>query len=345
MKVFYLFFCFCFPLHADWNTSFDRQTHALVEKNFVLQSPEYQKSYAEFQRIRDRLCQDVSLRTLLQGLNEGQKIVLPHPREGFLIKKRQYDRIHEFYAWEISFFLDEHPSVVWAFPLYLEGKKVIVQKMEPFFLGRGRREMPPSSEIKKVSVEEYWKAHLKAYILGLGDLLGRNIGIHPDGRIRFFDAEYCFSYKNRPYRDGNGVMLGFRAESMDWPQYRMPLDRQTAKNLQDFIQSLSYIEEKLLFYEEARGISLFSEGTHERLALLRSFLLQEGKIFRDFIGHIYPTLDPGLDQLSQIVSSIYKRKVDHGAALIFVSQHIHKYNLSQEQQRDLQAWIECYLEE
>ena len=209
--------------------------------------------------------------------------------------------------------------------------------------GRGDEEMPPSYEIKKVSIETYWKAHLKAYLLGLGDLLGRNIGISPDGKIRFFDAEYCFFYKNHVHQSGEVIGMGFLAESFDWPQYRDPLDKKTAESLRAFVQGLGSLEENFSLYEHLRTVSLFTEGTYERLQKVRTFLLEEGKTFRDFVGFLYPSIDPGLDQLNQIVGRIYKRKVDHGASLIFLSQHIVKYKLSQEQRREVREWVDYYV--
>ena len=190
----------------------------------------------------------------------------------------------------------------------------------------------------------YWTAHLQAYILGIGDLLGRNIGVNLDGRIRFFDVEASFRYAEEILRLSNSVRIGFVAESFDWPQYRAPLDKKTAENLRAFVEKLSSFEEKASIYQECRGLHVLTDALLFRLEKIRAFPFVEGQSFRDFYGYAYPTINAGLDDLNRIVSRIYKRKVDHGASLIFISQHIEKTKLSSEERRDIEDWISKYVD-
>ena len=292
-----IFIAFC-PITQGftcWNEECDKQSHQLGEFLPEMRRKEYRRQYEEMQEDRRKLLKDGSLRRIVKALPVDQKAVFPRPREGLIVKKRQFDRIHELYAWEVSFLLDEAPCVVQAMPFFLEGKKVILQKMEPFVFGRGKEELPSLSDIKKVSLEEYWLAHLKAYILGLGDLVGRNIGINPIGKIRFFDAEYCFHYKNYAHKQGKTIGIGFVSESLEWPQYRKPLDYKTAQTLQRFVASLACLEEKLHVYEQIRAVSLFNSKVDERLDRVRSFFYEEGVSFQDFFLSLYPDLAPGLD--------------------------------------------------
>ena len=334
----------CIALHAGpLDEAFDATTIATWEALSCLHVKSYQESYEFFLQLRKKLLRDGALHKLFSSLTNEDKQIFPNPKEGFVLKKRPRQRILEFYAWETSFLLDEESSIVPSFPLWIADCGVIIQEMEPFLFGKGKQEMPPLKEIQKVSLEEYWLAHLRAYLLGLGDLLGRNMGINPQGKIRFFDAEYAFFYTNLLYREDYSIVMGFRAESMDWSQFTQPLDRKTVQVIQKFIVGLEGLEERLQIYEQMRHVTLFSQGAYERLQQVREFPLQEGVTFNDFLFWIYPSLQGGLEPLQEIVSAIYKRKVGPGTALIFLSQYACKRLIADKYKERLRAWIDLYI--
>ena len=332
-------------LYANWNEDFEVQSRALIKSLPQFQTESYLQEYEGFSEIKESLVRDGSLKRKLIDSPLSDRTIILRPRQGVVIKKRADNIIRELFAYEVSLLLGSSvSSFVPAFPLEIGGKKVIIQKMEPFDFGKGDRELPSSSSIKKVSVEGYWKAHLQAYILGIGDLLGRNIGVNAEGKIRFFDVEASFRYSDEIYRRQNAIGIGFVAESFDWPQYRMPLDKKTAENLRNFIRKLSGFEEKASIYQECRGYPVLTKELLFRLAKVRAFSFEEGQTFRDFFGLAYPTIDAGLDDLNRIVSHIYKRKVDHGASLIFISQHIEKMKLTSEEKKEVEDWIARYVD-
>jgi hypothetical protein len=346
-KILCFFFLLTTPLFSDWNDRFDRET----EKLFI-ELPELKmkgrETYEDFYFLRSNLLRDGSLKRQLKNASALEKFVLLRPRQGMVIKKRENNRIHELFVWEVSLLLGSSSCFVPSFPVEIEGKRVIVQQMEPIIFGRvGEKkdgEMPSLRAINSVSLVEYFKAHLQAYLFGVCDLLGRNIGISPEGKIRFFDAEASFRYQNFPCWGGDHVSIGFLAESFDWPQYRKSLDKKTAESLQLFVSNLVEIEKKLELYQKYRGVSIVSPELLHCLEKIRSFSFVEGKSFRDFFGTIYPELNKGLGELTRIVSKIYGTEVDHGAALTFVFRHMSRYPMSTESRIEIRDWVSRYLD-
>lgn len=337
--------CFFFiqSLYGDWNEEFDGQSAAFRKTFPQVNTQEYRKGLEGFHSLRSLLLKEGALHKLFGEMPPSQRLNILRPREGVVIKRRQWDRIQEFYVWEASLLLGQRSCVLPAYPVSIGGKTLILQKMESFVAGKGKEELPQEQDIRKVLLSDYWLAHLQAYILGIRDLLGRNIGISPEGDIRFFDAEYCFSYGNGAEKGDGIVDVGFIAESFDWPQYRQPLDQNTLEALQDFLQQLEGLETKLATYQDIRGLTVFGQNTYERIAIVRAFAFEEGTTFRDFVGGLYPSLDLGLEELNDIVGRIYGREVDNGAALLYVAQHIRHRKTAPEQQLEIADWIERYL--
>ncbi len=345
IKVFTVFLIGSCVIYADWNRDFDKGSDLLMKDVPAFQTEEYYQEQKKFRFIRKALLQDRMFKKKMEMSSFLDKFMILRPRDQLVIKKRVRCCYLESMAWELSLLVDPDTCFVPSFPINVDGKTVIIQQMEPFIFGHGYKELPPASVIKKVSLKEYWKAHLEAYLLGLEDLLGRNIGITPFGTIRFFDTEATFRYRKQPSR-GVGVhniSVGFMSESFDWPQYRMGLDVQSAEWIQKFIEGLSSLEERIAEYERCRGV-VIEEGFFERLAHIRSFPFSEGTCFRDFLGYLYPKLSLGLDELSEMISRVYGRKVDHGASLLFMYRHMPSYSLTADQTKEIDDWIDLYVD-
>lgn len=330
-------------LQADWNAEFDARSKKLIEHLPEYYSEDYKQIRSSFLSIREKLLRDGLLKRQIKETLPEWRLNLLRPREGVVIKKRAANYIKELFTWEVSLLLGSHGYVVPSFPIDILGKRIIVQKMEPFNFGKGDDEIPAPSVIKKVSLVDYWRSHLQAYLLGLGDLLGRNIGVNPDGKIRFFDTEASFGYQNAPWYEGSLIRSGFVMESFDWPQYRVPLDRKSAEALKAFVRECCNFEERLQVYESIRHVSIMQEDLLRRLQKVRDFDFTEGKSFKDFYVSLYEALGPGLDELNHIVAHITGTKVDHGAALIFIGQRIRKYQLPLDQRKMLSEWAYKYI--
>jgi hypothetical protein len=331
-------------LRAGWNEQFDKQSQWLIGEIPEFQG-KYQESYATFAEIRTALLKDFLLNKQIAASLEDQRMVLLRPRDGLVIKKRANNNIYELFAWELSYIFHGEEFLVGSFPLEVSGKRIIVQQMEPFFFKKEYVMEAAPKEVKKVTVEEYWKSHLLAYLLGLADLVGQNIGVNPLGHVRFFDMEASLQYNNKPHRTTKSFKPGFVSQSLEWPQYRMPLDKKTAARLQKFVASLDRVEENLNKYIACRKVSVHLDGMLFRLNKVRDFLIKEGRTFRDFYGFIFPQIDPGLDELSAIASDILKKKIDHGSSLILICRWIDRYNLSGAQKQAIENWIATYIDE
>jgi hypothetical protein len=331
-------------LWGDWNEEFDANTRLLLEAFPCLETKEYEEAYARFSCYRESLLQDPVFTSVMKESVRKDKILVLKQAEGFVVKKRTDDCINELFVWELSLLMGTPSYILPSFPLEIGNKKVIVQQIEPFVFGRKKTKVPMKPNLKRVSAVTYWKAHLQAYLLGLSDLVGRNIGVNEEGQIRFFDIEGCFNYRNFPARTESSFHAGFVSHSLDWPHYRKRLNKKEARELESFIQSLEGLEEKIGAYQFFRPLSLDGKGFLERLEKVQTFSLQEGKSFCDFYGFLYPKLSPGLDELCEIIEPILGRKVGHGSALMFSSRLGPKHKLSLKQKRALQQWVEQYVD-
>jgi hypothetical protein len=330
--------------YADWNQDFDEKTKRLIEQTPELQQKTYLDSYEHFIEARGLLLQDPVIRKKMSRAAPGDKLTFLDFSDQVVMKKRRNDHIHELFAWELSCLIGLSDYVVPSFPVEISGKKVILQSKEKFTFGKGKSSMPPLHDVNTVSLESYWKAHFCAYLLGIADLVGKNIGIGNKGNILFFDAEVSFSYQNQPFRTKDGFSTGFIAESFEWPQYNTPLDAKTIQSLQNFIKGLDNIEDTLRLYEECRSFPIVSNDFTYRLDKIRNFSFKEGETFRDFFTFVYPKLGAGLDKLSHKVGWILEKKVGHGAALIFMTRQIHRQTLSPRQKKSLDKWLNAYID-
>ncbi|MBS0627957.1 MAG: hypothetical protein JSS09_07085 [Verrucomicrobia bacterium] len=330
--------------YADWNQDFDEKTNQLIEQIPKLQEKIYLDSYERFIEARGLLLRDPVIKKKMSRTPLGDKLTLLDFSDQVVMKKRRNDHIYELFAWELSCLLGLSTYMVPSFPIEIEKKKAMVQSKEKFTYGKGKLSVPPLRDVNTVSLESYWKAHFCAYLLGIADLVGKNIGIGNSGNILFFDAEVSFSYQNEPFRTKNGFSTGFIAQSFEWDQYNTPLDETTSQSLKNFVKGLSNIEDTLRLYEEFRSFPILSDGFTYRLQKIREFVFQEGASFKEFFRFIYPKLGSGLDKLSHQVSEILQKKVGHGNALIFMTRQVHRYPLSSSQKKSLDKWLNTYID-
>ncbi len=344
----FLFIAFCVLgligcLQAGWNEKFDKQSEMLAEQIEEFKG-EYQEIYTSFAKMRKGLLKDFLLNKQINLAAQDQRIILLRPRDGVVIKKRSNDNINELFTWELSYLLGGSGFLVPSFPIEIAEKRIIIQKMEPFTFKKDKVMEGVPKEAKKVTVEEYWKAHLQAYLLGLADLVGQNIGVNSLSHIRFFDMESSLHYQNEPHRTERSFKTGFVAQSLEWPQYRQPLDHKTVTSLKKYIESMASLEPKLEEYLFYRAAPVDVDGLLFRLEKVRTFPLQEGSTFRDLYGFIFPKLSPGLDELAHIASEISQRTLDHGSALILVCRWLNQYDLSFSQKQAVEDWISRYID-
>lgn len=341
-KLGWFFFSFSSIVYADWNDHFDQQTEKVVQALPPLQEEKYLFPYQIFLQTREQLLNNRSFKKKMAQTSLDEKLTLL--MDPMIVKKRRNDHIHELFAWEFSCLIGASAYMIPSFPIEMEGKKAILQSRSRFIFGKGKTDLPPSVALRKVSLEGYWKAHLCAYLLGIGDLVAKNIGINEKGDICFFDAEVSFVYQNIPHRSGVSFSTGFIAHSFEWPQYFGKLITQDVQSLQEFVAELAHLEELLRTYEELRGFPILSEHFMYRLEKIRNFPIKEGVTFQDFFGFIYPRLGAGLNSLTSIVNGILKKKVGPGTTLMTACRLLHRYDLTSEQKRALEKWMKTYID-
>ena len=341
MHVHLLFLLLFFsPLCADWNQTFDDDTKRLAEHFPAFQTTPYIEQYRFFMNARKALLKDAKIqKKVLKTAPEKKKLIIKK-EEKLIIKKRRNNHIHDLYVWELSHLLNAAPAcIVPSFPIDLGGKRAIVQQIESLQYG----DTTPAEALQKIPLENYWKSHLVAYLLGLSDLAGRNIGITSDGKIRFFDNEASFIYYNHPSRTARAFTSGFLSQSFDWPQFRQSLDETTATHLQQFVDNLADFEEKVRLYKTIRPLTFPEEGLAFRLQVLRKFPMKEGASFRDFYMTAFPDIAAGLTKLNEIVSSILKQKVGDGTTLFFTCRRMVPSQLQKEQLLAIHDWVHTYI--
>lgn len=337
----------CFFLIADWNSNFDAKTAKLLEALPALKHPEYLEKLAFFKKVRTKLLKDSSLVSKVKNSSPDDKVMVSKPNLHVIVKKRRRDGIDDFYAWELSYLSGSNAYVLPSFPVMMGGQKCIVQILESFDLGSKEGGGYPISSLNKVTMETYWKALLQCSVLGIGDMVATNIGISPKGMVRYFDNEVALSYRNLPTRTSIAFSMGFITQALDWPHYRSPLDLTDAKKIKRFIRKLSHFEKDIATYSDYRHIKYSKNDLKERLDRMRSFPIQEGSTFRDYIGWIYPKLSPGLDELNHIVASFLNKNVseiDHGTSFFFMTRRIKRYTPTASQALAVEQWIQRYVD-
>ena len=341
----YIIFVICFfsSLHGDWNTSFDENTFQLLSYFPDSEIEEYKRSYENFMYIRDGYLRDSGLKKKIASMVKSEKELILRPEEGVVLKIRDDNHLYEVFAWEISTLLGSYSCVVPSFSIDIGGKQIVMQKMESFAVREKGTKFSREGAIRSVGLDAYWVAHLQAYLLGMGDLVERNIGINGKGQIRFFDLKSSFKYKRYPTKSGNTCSTGFIAQSFAWDQFEAPLDQMTVIFLQRYIDSLAFLEERMAMYLVYRPFCLDEEGFFYRLKKIREFSLGKGTTFEDFYRFIFPEVGVGLDELCFIVSQILQKNVTSGEALCFIHKDVKKTHLRNEERREIQKWLARYI--
>jgi len=332
-------------VECGWNENYINDSLLLTQviPYYQCDKSNYFSNIQEFLGLTYKIEQNRGLVNKIIELNHNSKINFPDPSSGLIIKKRLYNNIDEAYAWELSYLLEGNNFITPSFPLQIGNNTTIIQKWEYFKKGAWLTLHPPQHVIKKVSLENYWKAHFLAFILGHNDLSGANIGITPRGTIRFFDNEGIFQRELIPKKTQDAFFVSFVSVSFDWPQYRMPIDKHTAQRLREFIIQINKNKPQILLYSEIRGIPKAGNFILENIEILNQFDISEGKSFLSFIGFLYPTLIDGLDKLNKIVAKVLHPNIDHGVALFFATRMVKYYNLSIQIRNELNAWIDQYV--
>ena len=340
----FIFLYISSSIYADWNKDFDRQSGFLVEAFPQLQG-EYLSQYEELMQIRAYVLHNKTIQDRIKASTENDKFLIPKERESLIVKKRRYQNLNEFFVWELSFLLGASKFFVPSFPVEIGSNKVIVQKMESFTIGNKNTKIPPKHLIKKVSLIDYWTMHLAAYLLGVSDLVGRNIGINSKGIVRLFDTEKSFYYQNSNQRKNRALKICFLSHSLDWPQVTAPLFGETLIAVQEFVQNLPLFIEKLALYKQYRPFVVEEEKMLVRLRRIQSFPLREGQSFYDFYKSLDPILVTNLPQLENTIQLLLKRPVGLGSMLFFL--HVRDCKKNKEtsaQEKKLNRWIENYEE-
>lgn len=335
--------------YGDWNRDFDRQTEALLEHLIEPRVATYKKQYRAFQKIREKCLVDLALKGSILKLDPSEKEIFYKLEDNLFVKKRANNNLKEAYVWEISTLLGSRSCIVPAFPLYIGGKFVILQNQESFFIREKGSFSPSKAVLKKVSTESYWEGHLQAYLFGIGDLVGRNIGVSKEGRIRFFDAEGSFSYNDYPgypkVINKEGFCTGFFAHSLAWPHFEESLTQKDVEELQKLIDSWQHLEENIQIYLAFRQAPLNLEKMLYRLEKIRSFPLEKGKSFKDFYAHLFPRVGEGLEELKQMVSKLLDKKVSSGEAIVWSRKGMSYFAFPEKQRKEMRQWIATYIQE
>lgn len=280
---------------------------------------------------------DPFVQTSMASALPEQKKLFVWEDKPYVLKKRAYGGCKEALAWEVSSLLMNNPSCVPSFCCEIAGFWVVVQPKEEFVISS----QATNEEKEAVSLFAYWKAHLEAYLLGLGDLVGRNIGIRPDHSLCFFDAECSFHYRIRLSYLYLQTAEIFISQAFDWSQFYAPLDRQTAALLEQYVRS--WQEESVQEYALAHQSLLPWMELSTRMVHIQSFAYQAGKSFADFYRDAFPRVFAGLPTLCHIVSLLEGRVVHEGEALVYLAYLAGRYPPFFPGLSALRKWCLAYL--
>ena len=330
--------------YGNWNESFDEVSEQLVYSFPRLGCRKYTEECTKFIKLRKKCLQNDSLRKKIAKMSDSDKELIFLSKENIILKKRRHDCLKELFAWEISTLLGIDSCIIPSFAFEIGGKKVILQKMELFCIPEKETGIPSNFYLNRVSLEDYWKAHLWAYLLGINDLSGDCMGLTEEGEIRLFNVESCFNYQKRPKRNKGAFHTGFFMHSFLWPHYSYPLEERTVISLRRFIDALSFIEDEIELYLFYRPFSFDRDGFFYRLERLRDFYYTSGTTFCDFYTFLFPRIGKGFDPLCKIWGRSLDKKVCHAEALLFSHKGCKKGSLSEKNRKEFEKWMNSYVD-
>jgi hypothetical protein len=276
------------------------------------------------------------------------------------VKKRV--KLCEPIAWELCLLLDSGrfmPPTI----LYYNNKDCIysIQKNIPCHHGPWIFDSPPKAIISKVSLYDYWHAHLLAYILGVHDLSGNNYGVTNKGQICFFDIDASFLNSDDEYYINyqalNGkvvpysIFINFQSLYFDWHHFKRPLTCADVHMLKELFIKWSDFPNLLNKYLliSNKYLEALSDETCsyilKRLKKIEEFnkIIMPGMAFIDFYEYILPGSMEMIKELEDLSGKIGPRK-GIGSGLFFASSDIHyQYRfLTTEQINLYRTWLLKY---
>lgn len=335
-------------IYGDWNQQYDEQTEILLMQLIEPNTGAYRNCYEGFQQIRKKYLADAAFEERVLNRYWDSKEISYKPDDKIVFKRREKNNLKEVYVWEISSLLLRGSSFIPAFPIAVGGKLCLFQKHEIFSIAKGEDFFPAKEVLDSVSTKSYWEGHLQAYLFGIGDLVGRNIGVTQEGDIRFFDAEDSFSYYEPPKYPKQvgaaGFCTGFYTHSLGWPQFEQRLTEQDVLALKKIVDSWEHLEENIQIYCALRSIPLDIEVFCCRLQRIRSFPLKTGVSFKDFYAHLFPRVGKGMDELRKIMSGILGRKLSYGEAIVFGRIGVRLLGASEKDKKKVYQWLKEYIQ-
>lgn len=246
------------------------------------------------------------------NLNHDRAQVLPYTN--YYIKKRLYDNVNDLYAYELSSILNAS-NVPAAVACTIASHRCILQESILMHVGVYNKPLP-FKILSSVPLEEYWRAILLSYVLGLCDLHEGNVGISLQGEVIYFDNDGLRFYTNKLHRSSTGIRSFFITSLMDWPQYEAAVDEKLAEDLKDLLLFWKSCGDRIRQYGTIRSLDKgYIQSILSRIEIALSFPFQMGATFRQFYAFLFPQIAIGLDDLSARVSGLLKERVGHGRAL------------------------------
>lgn len=319
----------------DWNDTFLESSNILVEKLDSFKHSNFQDKIKLLQEIKfdiekNHFDQDISKLSLETKENFF--------KDEYVIKKRPGDHIFESHCWEIAI-LFSSDYVTPSYPLKIGNNTVIVQPMEQVKVAdRTMKNLPKESST--VSLKNYFLSHIFSFLVGAQDLSGKNIGITPEGNIRFFDNEDVFNF-GALQKSELSFFAPFLSTAFDWNQYRQPIDADLAKDITNYINELNHKKMDLEKYAKIRNLpNEITFGILSKMDTLNGFKFEKGTTFRDFFIYLYPKLS-NLDGLKKQVKDILVSHdyidesvvVDDGVALFYTTKAIRYLEPNTEEQK------------
>lgn len=329
-------------LWADWNEDFLEGSYCLVERLDPFENSGYESYVEEVKALECRLRASALYKTV-GDLEEESKTRFAF--EGYLLKKRPLSRgIRESLFWEVAVLFGLDAYVTPSFPLQIGDNFLSVQPFEQFTVG-GLVDNLPEEVTNRVSLRDYWYAHLLAFLLGHDDLSGSNIAVNCFFYPRFFDNEDVFWFGANPTRREYSFYVPFLSVAFDWRQYRQPLDKKLAWELAEWSQSLAQKRKALQVYAEIRNMpSYLVEGIEGRMEKIAAFAFREGTTFLDFFSYLYPRVSEGLEELNFLANAMLERVVGHGITLFFTTKVLRYVKITPEQREELDRWMVRYVD-
>jgi hypothetical protein len=331
-------------LSGDWNDKYLDQSKQIAS---LIPHPDHRAFYeakvAQFSMLKGHFLQDKEIRRLFAKGKKEERRVCPWNGVPFVLKWRVENIIHEAYTWDLSLLLGMPEYVVPSYPIESSDRRAVIQDFIVFPQVKVMASPPPEL-VAQVSLRDYWRAHLLAFLLGMNDLSGANIAVLEGGIPSFFDNESALYPFDPVKKNTLSFRLPYISVAFDWPQFNEPIPAALADEVESYLHTFIPRLPGLFEYGRIRHVQELVYRVVYRMRIALGWKIRPGMTFADLYRQIFPRMMEGYPEMRDFVFSCVGHPIGVGSTFFFTTKDARHFTFTPEQKEWLNSWIAKYIE-